>query len=281
MATANVGFTCQYQGEPCGRPAHTKLLCSKHYQRVRRVWKSGRTAEERYERKVDRSGGPEACHPWLAGNSIQCESSNDFKRSPGEDMEARDTIAVLIPAHPARLRSGYLARAVESVFAQTLVPDEVHIVVDKDRLGAGAMRSKLINDVKSTYVAWIDSDDRWDANHLETLYRTAKETDSVYVYSWFRGVHDPLGHFGKTFDPCNPHHTTIVALVLTELAKEVGFRVDLPDGPYAEEDWGFITGISKIACERGLKMTHVPLRTWHWEQGPQNSSGRPGQGDAA
>jgi hypothetical protein len=91
---------------------------------------------------------------------------------------------------------------------------------------------------------------------------------------------DPLGHFGKPFNPCTPHHTTMCVLVDTELAKEVGFPDTQDDGIFSNEDWGFITGVAKLCCERGLKMTHLAERTWTWHMSGQNSSGRPGQGDA-
>jgi hypothetical protein len=98
------------------------------------------------------------------------------------------------------------------------------------------------------------------------------------VFSWFFG-NDPLGHFGLPFNPCTPHHTTMNVLVRTDVAREVGFNLN-EVGPFANEDWGFITGVAKLACERGLKMTHLAERTWTYHQHGQNSSGQPGQGDA-
>ena len=187
-------------------------------------------------------------------------------------------ITVCIPVHESRVRNGMLNRALTSVTAQTLIPAAVLVAFDQDRRGAGYMRRLLLNQVATEWIAWLDSDDEWFPEHLAKLYQVATETGSVFVYSWFQGG-DPLGHFGLPFNPCTPHHTTMGVLVRTDIAKEVGFPDNEP-GPYANEDWAFITGISRIACERGLKMTHLAERTWHYHQQGQNSSGQPGQGDA-
>lgn len=135
--------------------------------------------------------------------------------------------------------------------------------------------------VETEWLAWCDSDDMLMPKHLERLYNHAQETGAVFVNSWFTAPHDPLGHFGKPLDPCNPHHTTITFMVKTELAQEVGFQESLKDSPFSEEDWRHIAGIAALCCERGLKMEHLPEKTWWWRQQGQNTSGlfRPGQGD--
>ena len=191
----------------------------------------------------------------------------------------RPGITALIAAHPERLRNGMVNETFASVTAQTLQPDTIVMVNDLEKAGAGRTRQKLLRMVETEWLAWCDSDDSWYPNHLEDLYRVATETDSVYVYSWFDGG-DPLGHFGLPFNPCTPHHTTITALVRTELAQEVGFTDTLRNSSFSNEDWGFITGIAALACERGLKMTHLAARTWHYRQQGQNSSGLPTRGDA-
>jgi glycosyltransferase involved in cell wall biosynthesis len=178
------------------------------------------------------------------------------------------------------MRNGLLNRALASVAAQTLQPHAVIVVNDEARLGAGATRRELLEAVRTEWIAWIDSDDEWYPLHLEKLHKVAVETGSVYVFSWFDAMLDPLGHFGLPFNPCTPHHTTMNVLVRTDIAQEVGFN-DNADGPYANEDWGFITGVAKLCCERGLKMTHLAERTWTYHMGHGNSSGQPGQGDAA
>jgi hypothetical protein len=190
----------------------------------------------------------------------------------------RPGVTVCVATHPERQTSGLINRAFASVAAQTLQPSAVLVCNDLDRRGAGANRRRLLAMVDTEWVAWCDSDDELMPEHLEKLYRVATETDSIFVFSWFHGP-DPLGHFGLPFNPCTPHHTTHNVLVRTDIAQEVGYQ-DNQIGTYANEDWGFITGVAAIACERGLAMTHLAERTWTYHQHGQNSSGQPGQGDA-
>ena len=193
---------------------------------------------------------------------------------------SRPGITACIATHPARWgQDGLLQRALASVAAQTLQPAAILVSNDPFRKGAGWNRRTLVEQVNTDWIAWLDSDDWWEPEHLSKLYQVAVETGAVYVYSWFHG-NDPLGHFGLPFDPCRPHHTTMVSLVRTDIAKEVSFP-DSEGPPYSNEDWAFITGVSKLACERNLKMVHLAERTWHYVQLGQNSSGRPGQGDAS
>jgi glycosyltransferase involved in cell wall biosynthesis len=168
-----------------------------------------------------------------------------------------------------------------SIARQSLQPDTIILVNDLERAGAGRTRQKLLRMVETEWLAWCDSDDLLYPQHLERLYNHAQQTGAVFVNAWFNAPHDPLGHFGKPLDPCNMHHTTITFMVKTELAQEVGFRESLKDSPFSEEDWGHIAGMAALCCERGLKMEHLPDKTWWWRQQGQNTSGlfRPGQGD--
>lgn len=61
-----------------------KALCNKHYIRSRAP--RGKTKEERYEAKVDRSGGPTACHPWTAALN---EHGYGLFAHDGETLAAR------------------------------------------------------------------------------------------------------------------------------------------------------------------------------------------------
>ena len=202
--------------------------------------------------------------------------------------DLRPGITVLVACHPERLSNGLAVEAVASVARQTLQPDTIILVNDLERAGAGRTRQKLLRMVETEWLAWCDSDDLLLPKHLERLYNTAQETGAVFVNAWFNAPHDPFiskdnpgGHFGRPLDPCNPHHTTITFMVKTALAQEVGFRESLKDSPFSEEDWDHIARIAALCCERGLKMVHLPEKTWYWRQQGQNTSGlfRPGQGD--
>lgn len=58
--------TCQQPG--CERVQERRTYCVSHYRgALRRREIAALTIRERFESKVDRSGGPNACHPWIAG----------------------------------------------------------------------------------------------------------------------------------------------------------------------------------------------------------------------
>lgn len=214
------------------------------------------------------------------GSQVPDRYIRKLERDLQTETTLRTGITAVVIAHPARLTNGLLSRALQSITDQTLQPDAIVVVNDRGRQGAGWARREALRQVKTTRFAWLDSDDHWYKTHLEDLNKVMDEAGSKYVYSWFDGQGDPLGHFGRPFNPCTPHHTTITALIDTELAKEVGYQDNDPAGRFANEDWKFILGFSALCCERGYKMTHLAKRTWFYEQHGQNSSGKPGQGDA-
>ncbi|MDH6448165.1 hypothetical protein M2155_000573 [Streptomyces sp. SAI-119] len=199
-------------------------------------------------------------------------------------------ITVVIPAHPARIQNGMLARAVESVEAQKLKASALIVECDEEGLGAAVTRDRGLRKVTTEWVAFLDSDDWFYPEHLKVLATGAKIFNASYVFSYYM-VHfpdgkpwpqnDPLGHFGKQFNPQKPHQTTITTLVRTELAKKIGFHEPPPDsvvgGHRGGEDWHFTVG----CAEAGAKIVHIPRRTWAWVHHGANSSGIPGRGDAA
>jgi hypothetical protein len=199
-------------------------------------------------------------------------------------------ITVAIPAHPARVEKGMLDRAVQSVEQQLLPAADISIAIDENGDGAAVTRQRALDAVKTEWVAFLDSDDWFYPEHLKVLAAGARIFNASYVFSYYM-VHfpdgkpwpanDPLGHFGKQFNPAKPHQTTITTLVRTELAKKIGFQ-DPPEGAEigghrGGEDWFFTVG----CAQAGAKMVHVPRRTWAWVHHGANSSGIPGQGDAA
>lgn len=191
-------------------------------------------------------------------------------------------ITVVIPTHPARMRNGMLERALRSVYGQELQPDAISIAVDSEGDGAARTRERALAAASTKYIAFLDSDDVWKRQHLKVLASAAEAFNAAFVFSWFEpiGMTDPLGHFGKSFDPSNPHHTTMTVLCRTDVAQEVGFTPqDDPQSVIGDEDWGFISGFSKLAVERGLRMMHVPEVTWEYHYHGRNTSGLPQKGD--
>jgi glycosyltransferase involved in cell wall biosynthesis len=175
---------------------------------------------------------------------------------------------------------GALQRTLMSVLDQTLQPAAISVQVDTAREGAWVVRNRLVDSVLTPWMAFCDDDDWWYREHLALLAACAAEHDADYVFSYFdTNMHDPLGLFGKPFDPAAPHHTTMNILVRTDLARVVGFTPPHPKDTVSGEDWRFTLGCVTL----GAKIVHLPQRTWYFNyhgtpamRGPNpNTSGQP------
>lgn len=172
-------------------------------------------------------------------------------------------------------------RALDSVANQSYPATAVAIRGDVDRAGAAATRQIALDSVQTKWVAFLDDDDVLLPRHLFELVQAQFITGADYLYSWYQivdadGSHIPdnvLGHFGKDFNPAEPHQTTITTLVRTELAKSVGFLRDPGTheiaGQRAGEDFAFTLGC--VAAK--AKIVHVPQITWEWHHHGRNTSG--------
>ena len=199
-------------------------------------------------------------------------------------------IGVVIPTHPARIANGMVGRAVASVWAQKLQPAELHVAVDRGGEGAWGTRDRGLRAVRSEWTAFLDSDDELMPHHLRALALCAQRTGADYVYSYYlvrdalgrdRPDVDPLHHFGETFDPKDPIQTTITMLVRTELAQQVGFQPPPIDEPVGGQRYGEDYQFPLGCVAAGAHIVHLPQRTWWWHHHGLNTSGQPGQGDAA
>jgi len=212
------------------------------------------------------------------------------------------SISVIIPTHPARVRNGMLSEAVDSVWAQTRLPDALHVVIDQDGDGAPPTRQRALDAVSTEWVAFLDSDDMLLPRHLEWCLAHAEATSADLVYPWFKilqqfasgkrnviewnaqdgdGVFPP-GHYLNDFDPDDPVETTITVLVRTQLAKQVGFHALDRGQTNTGEDRAFT--LDCLAA--GAKIVHLKRFSWlwrhHWLGGerPGNTSGHATKGDA-
>lgn len=211
----------------------------------------------------------------------------------------KPTIAVCIAAHPARARNGMLDEALRSIWAQTLLPDAVHVAMDTTQAGAPATRQRALDAASTDWVAFLDSDDLFLPQHLDHMLAHAEETGADLVYSWFRlmqqladgrridhGDRDPVfppGHYLNPFDPAEPIETTITVLVRRGLAQHVGMRKLDRGEVNSGEDRAFTLDV----LAAGGRIEHLVERTWIWRHHqrpdgqPGNASGFPGKGDAA
>lgn len=175
---------------------------------------------------------------------------------------------------PRTQPGGLLEAATNSVWAQTQPPaGGISCALDVGKNGASVTRQRALDAVRTDWVAFLDDDDFFYPQHLETLSNLVRETGADYVYSWFDGNNPFPMHRGRQFDPAEPHHTTMTVMVRTELAKTAGFL--LPDGPLHQdwmgEDWMFILRCS----EAGGKFAGTGEITWHYRTHTGNTSGLP------
>lgn len=210
-------------------------------------------------------------------------------------------IGVVIPTHPPRMRNGMLPRAVESVGHQTALPQNLLVEIDTDGAGAAATRTAGVRKNDRAWTAFLDSDDWWYPEHLATLVQAQLGTGADYLYSYFSvydayealdPAADPLGTFGKVFDPAAPLQTTITILVRTQLAQDLGFiaqpadrllpgcAIGRPDRASVPMRYGEDYDFTVRAIAAGARIVHVPQRTWAWRIHPGNSAGLSGTGDA-
>lgn len=190
-------------------------------------------------------------------------------------------VTAIIAAHPARLRSGLLSRALQSVLSQTLTPAAVSVAVDLDGAGAPQTRQRALEAVQTEWTAVLDSDDVWMPQHLEKVMGHALETGADFVYSGHETIpagHSPLPytHFTKPWNPDDPIETTVTVLVRTAIAKQVGYHALNRGEMNTGEDFNFLLGCRDL----GAIISCLPEKTWFYDIRGQNTSGMPGRGDA-
>ena len=185
-------------------------------------------------------------------------------------------ISVVIPAYNA---ATFLPSCLESVFAQTLKPDEVIVVDDgssdnsaelatslgakvisRKNGGLSAARNTGIQNASNDWVALLDADDRWAPEKLERQVATIRP-DTVLVYTGVRAF-DDNGIHGDTpaVDPItarkilrfrNPITPSTVLAKREMLMSAGGFREDLR----ACEDWDMwvrLQSFGKFECVTDL-----------------------------
>lgn len=195
-----------------------------------------------------------------------------------------DSITLIIPVHRARVENGMLRRALDSVGRQWGSP-RVLLPCDVDGEGSAAIRTRALADVETEWVAFLDSDDELDADHLLMLVGQQRMTNADVVYPWFKvvGGEDPWPDwFGREFDAealrRRDFMIPVTVLARTELVRAAGgFQADLSIAPPAQcDEWGLWLRMLDL----GARFVHVPHRTWTWHRHGGNTAGSPLLGDA-
>jgi glycosyltransferase involved in cell wall biosynthesis len=155
-------------------------------------------------------------------------------------------------------------------------PLDHFVGTDHDRQGPAAIRNELLARVETPYVAFLDDDDLAHRGHLLHLYAEITRTNADLVYPWFMvdGGHDPLGWFGKEFDPDalrQNNYVPVTVICQTEsLRRAGGFKVREGEGAPCE-DWGAWLAM----LDQGARFVHLPMVTWTWRHHGRNTGGRP------
>jgi glycosyltransferase involved in cell wall biosynthesis len=122
-------------------------------------------------------------------------------------------------------RAAYLAEALESIFAQTLQADEVLVVDDgstdetkavlerygdriryvrQENAGRSAARNRAVEETRTPYISFVDSDDRWT---VDKLARHVPVLDANERVGLVHGHVDVVGGDGRTLaDETRRHH---------------------------------------------------------------------------
>lgn len=189
-------------------------------------------------------------------------------------------VTVLIPHIP--IRPNKLTRAVKSAAVQVQRPSRIHVEVDLERTGSAETRNRALEQITTTWTAFLDDDDYFYPEHLDVLLKHAEVTGADVVYpgcAVIDAVSRPIevkeewGRFGQKFDPDllrEKSYIPVTSLVRTELAVQAGFGP--PAGittPY--DDWGFYLRLLDL----GAKFEHVTEVTWVWHHHGNNTSGMP------
>lgn len=184
-------------------------------------------------------------------------------------------MTAVIPSIPPR--AAMLSRAVASVLAQGRPVDALSIAVDRTHAGSTATRNEALAAVRTEWCAFLDDDDEWLPNHVETLLDAAESSGADVVYPWFyvpRGWDPWPGVEGRPFDRgelmAEGNYVPVTVLARTELVRGVGGFEAIGPEHDACDDWG----LWKKLLSTGATFLHVPVRTWVWHWHGRNTSGR-------
>jgi glycosyltransferase involved in cell wall biosynthesis len=193
-------------------------------------------------------------------------------------------LTVVIPT--IREHADLLTRALVSVHAQTLPPEQVIVVRDKHRQGAAWARNQGLAKVPTPLVCFLDDDDELDPGHLEGLVPPLQDDDADLTYACVQviGGRDPLAtsYEGAWVDPCGipfgpeqarhlryqGNFIPIGWCANTELVQLVG-GFPTSGGPGREEDYLLLLRL----LNGGARFRHVPRRTYRYFIHGRNTGG--------
>lgn len=199
------------------------------------------------------------------------------------------SVTVLIASIPGR--EEMLQKALDSVAAQTKQPEAVHVEHDPTRTGAAITRNRGLRHVRTSHVIFLDDDDELLPGFIESMMRTAEETDADVVYPIPEFVgHDPrsvrVGIDGKLVPPWGLEWTEqhrdylisrgnfipVTTLVKVRSLRRVGGFPEPTDSDgrlSPHEDWLMFRRLAL----KGFRFVHLPEVLWVWRKGDHHTGG--------
>lgn len=188
------------------------------------------------------------------------------------------TVSVITPSLPSR--TARLAQAMLSVRGQTLKPIEHLIAVDHERVGTGAVKTRLAMAARGEWLATLEDDDLLLPDHLATLVgatRIVDNLDVVYSYCRVDGSNHLNGHINHTFSRerlRKGNYIPSTVLVRRELVAELQGWRDSADCENGWEDWDFWLRALDVDARFGC----VPAVTWIYRLHPGSKTFQGEQG---
>ncbi|TWU32603.1 glycosyltransferase family 2 protein [Novipirellula artificiosorum] len=117
----------------------------------------------------------------------------------------KGTVTVVIPAYNSEKT---IIEALESVLSQTLLPSEIIVIDDgsvdgtgrianglsdlinvirQENSGSSAARNRGIKEARGEWIAFLDADDQWKSNRLESQFKLLRECPNIM---WMSGMYD-------------------------------------------------------------------------------------------
>lgn len=199
------------------------------------------------------------------------------------------SVSVIVATIPGR--EGQLKRALDSVYSQHRLPDEVIVEPDPERTSAASTRNRALARATSDYIAVLDDDDYLLKNHIKVLMHVAEaepEHDVIYPTPDIRGMLDPTPFRlnGVRTEPWGLDWTEqhrqfliqvnnfipVTSLYKSETLRELGGWPE-PDHPSRKisscEDWL----LHRKLALKNKKFKHINVKTWVWEPNPLGHTG--------
>ena len=184
-------------------------------------------------------------------------------------------------------------RAQISVMQQDRQPDQFIVCTDDDREGAAATRNRMLDQVETDVIAWLDDDDWIMPGHIRACMRVMEQSpfhpDLVYPRPKMVNGRDPVAvthqgvfptsPWGLRFTPEFAAHIRhvgsfipITHLVRTETVRAAGGFPEsrrMPDGRLQGEDEQYLINM----LDKGAVFEHLDQKTWYWFVNKKSTAG--------